>query len=118
MQCFFAQAKSLDHQPDRPRLLVCHDLHGNYHSDALPQGDQDSDYYRLTQWSSIDTFVYFSHALVTIPPPGWTNAAHSNAVPVRHLQVLPQSQILATCLTQEPRSCARMGYICSNDCHL
>ncbi|KAL0046963.1 hypothetical protein WJX82_003119 [Trebouxia sp. C0006] len=64
------------------RLLVCHDLHGNYHSDALPQGDQDSDYYRLTQWSSIDTFVYFSHALVAPPPPGWINAAHSNAVPV------------------------------------
>lgn len=76
------KAKSLHDQPDRPRLLVCHDLHGNYHSDALLQGDQDSDYYRLTQWSSIDTFVYFSHALVTIPPPGWINAAHSNAVPV------------------------------------
>ncbi|KAL0029243.1 hypothetical protein WJX79_005154 [Trebouxia sp. C0005] len=76
------KAKTLGHQPDRPRLLVCHDLHGNYHSDALPQGNQDSNYYRLTQWSSIDTFVYFSHALVTIPPPGWINAAHSNAVPI------------------------------------
>ena len=67
-----------------PRLLACHDLHGNYHSDALPQGNEDADYYRLTQWSSIDVFVYFSHALVTIPPPGWINAAHTNGVPVRH----------------------------------
>ena len=66
----------------------------------MPQGDQDSDYYRLTQWSSIDTFVYFSHALVTIPPPGWINAAHSNAVPVSHLQAFPYTQILATCRTR------------------
>ena len=55
------QAQREQGQPDRPRLLVCHDLHGNYHSDALPQGNDNSDYYRLTQWSSIDVIVYFSH---------------------------------------------------------
>lgn len=68
--------------PDQPRLLVCHDLHGNYHQDALAQGSSDANYYKLTQWSCIDSFVYFSHALVTIPPPGWINAAHRNGVPV------------------------------------
>ncbi len=39
--------------------------------------------YRLNAWHCVDTFVYFSHHLVTIPPPGWINAAHRNGVPVR-----------------------------------
>ena len=30
----------------------------------------------------IDTFVYFSHHLITIPPPCWIDAAHRNGVPV------------------------------------
>ena len=30
----------------------------------------------------IDTFVYFSHKLVTIPPYGWINAAHTHGVKV------------------------------------
>lgn len=41
--------------------------------------------YRINAWHCIDTFVYFSHHLVTIPPPGWINAAHTNGVPVRAL---------------------------------
>ena len=88
------QAQRKKSQAERPRLLVCHDLHGNYHADALPQGSADADYYRLTQWSSIDVFVYFSHALVTIPPPGWINAAHTNGVPVSPLP--PQNPPIPT----------------------
>ena len=38
--------------------------------------------YRLNAWHCVDVFVYFSHHLVTIPPPGWINAAHRNGVPV------------------------------------
>lgn len=30
----------------------------------------------------MDIFVYFSHSLVTIPPPCWTNVAHRNGVQV------------------------------------
>ena len=30
----------------------------------------------------IDIFVYFSHHFVTIPPPCWSNAAHTHGVPV------------------------------------
>ena len=34
-------------------------------------------------WHLMDTFVYFAHDLVSLPPPGWTNAAHLNGVKVR-----------------------------------
>jgi hypothetical protein len=30
----------------------------------------------VPDWQRIDIFVYFSHSLVTLPPPVWTNAAH------------------------------------------
>lgn len=43
--------------------------------------------YRINAWHCIDTFVYFSHHLVTIPPPGWMDAAHTNGVPVRTLLI-------------------------------
>ena len=36
----------------------------------------------MYHWHFIDIFVYFSHNFVTIPPPSWTNAAHTNGVPV------------------------------------
>ena len=36
--------------------------------------------FRFTHWNSVDAFVYFSHELVTLPPPGWTDAAHDAGV--------------------------------------
>jgi Glycosyl hydrolase family 85 len=38
--------------------------------------------YRLSHWRCIDTFVYFSHHLVTVPPAGWVKAAHLHGVKV------------------------------------
>lgn len=38
--------------------------------------------YSFTRWHGIDAFVYFSHARVSIPPPGWIAAAHRSGVPV------------------------------------
>ena len=46
------------------------------------QGGGDADFYTLRHWRCLDTFVYFSHRLVTIPPPGWANAAHTHGVRV------------------------------------
>lgn len=40
------------------------------------QGSDEFDAYRFYQWDLVDTFVYFSHALVTIPPVGWVLASH------------------------------------------
>ena len=39
--------------------------------------------YRLTAgWAHTDVFCYFSHARLTIPPPGWVAAARAHGVPV------------------------------------
>lgn len=66
----------------RPQLLVCHDYKGGYQEDKFVQGKEGMDGYILWHWHLIDVFVYFSHSLVTIPPPGWINAAHKHGVPV------------------------------------
>lgn len=68
--------------PDRPRLLVCHDMKGGYQQDKWIQGSSEDHVYAIWHWHLIDIFVYFSHALVTIPPPCWTNAAHNHGVQV------------------------------------
>lgn len=65
-------------QDDRPLLLACHDMAGGYHEDAHLHGTQASSAYRHCHWQATDIFCYFSHSLVTIPPPGWTTAAHRN----------------------------------------
>ena len=84
-----------------PKTLVCHDMKGGYLDDRYPfistiiyiskyfsfkrsylAGSPNSDAYCFTQWNLIDTFVYFSHHFVTIPPPCWIHAAHLHGVPV------------------------------------
>jgi hypothetical protein len=68
--------------PPRPRLLAAHDMRGNYLEDRLCQGGADADAYLFRHWRDIDIFVYFSHTLVTVPPPGWATAGHAAGVPV------------------------------------
>ncbi|KAJ1262336.1 hypothetical protein BS78_09G099000 [Paspalum vaginatum] len=68
--------------PPRRRVLVCHDMEGGYRDDAAPQGGGNPDAYALWHWHLVDVFVYFSHYLVTLPPPCWTNAAHLHGVKV------------------------------------
>ncbi|KAK3139047.1 hypothetical protein QOZ80_5AG0377030 [Eleusine coracana subsp. coracana] len=68
--------------PSRRRVLVCHDMQGGYRDDARPQGGGNPDAYALWHWHLIDVFVYFSHYLVTLPPPCWINAAHLHGVKV------------------------------------
>ena len=61
-----------------PRTIVCHDMMGGYLKDSYVQGHADIQDYYLYHWHYVDSFVYFSHNFVTIPPPTWTNAAHRN----------------------------------------
>lgn len=46
------------------------------------QGSTSFDSYVFYHWSIVDTFVYFSHHFVTIPPCGWITAAHHHGVKV------------------------------------
>lgn len=68
--------------PNRPRILVCHDMQGGYLDDKWVQGGTNADAYAIWHWYLMDVFVYFSHSLVTLPPPCWTNAAHTHGVKV------------------------------------
>ncbi|XP_057948732.1 cytosolic endo-beta-N-acetylglucosaminidase 1-like [Malania oleifera] len=68
--------------PERGRILVCHDMAGGYLDDKWVQGGSNEEAYAIWHWYLIDVFVYFSHNLVTLPPPGWTNAAHKHGVKV------------------------------------
>jgi len=65
----------------KPRTLVCHDMMGGYIEDRFTQ-PVHKDSYSLLHWSGLDIFVYFSHHLLTIPPPGWIKTAKMNGVAV------------------------------------
>ena len=53
---------------------------GGYTLDKYPQGVSMTEDYHFYHWHLIDSFVYFSHNFITIPPATWTNAAHTNGV--------------------------------------
>lgn len=55
---------------------------GGYQEDDIPTGKQLQTMYNFRHWNCVDIFVYFSHANVAPPPPGWINAAHRHGVQV------------------------------------
>jgi len=67
-----------------PQIMVCHDMRGGYLEDRYFDGCSDipDEPYRFVHWAMIDSWIYFSHHFVTIPPLGWIEAAHANGVKV------------------------------------
>ncbi|KAF2633516.1 glycoside hydrolase family 85 protein [Macroventuria anomochaeta] len=62
-------------------VLLCHDYAGNYHDYEGPSGiGLEQEKYACEYLQYVDTFIYFSHKLVCVPPPTWTNALHRNGV--------------------------------------
>lgn len=74
----------------KSKVIVCHDLMGGYlpndrsccqSNKSVGHSDREQPY-EFSHWNLIDTFIYFSHHLVTIPPPVWIRDAHSHNVPI------------------------------------
>ncbi|KAI8334599.1 glycosyl hydrolase family 85-domain-containing protein [Chlamydoabsidia padenii] len=63
-----------------PRLLLCHDMAGGYKEDLWIQGNNYDTIYNIQYWEYVDSFIYFSHERVTIPPVNWINTCHRNGV--------------------------------------
>lgn len=74
--------RNIGNLPERSRLLVCHDMKGGYVDDKWVQGCGNNKGFAIWNWYLMDVFVYFSHSLVTLPPPCWTNTAHRHGVKV------------------------------------
>lgn len=69
-------------RPEDPKTLLRHDLMGGYQEDRFIHGCAKPMGYQFHHWQVIDSFVYYSHHMVTIPPPGWISAAHRHGVKV------------------------------------
>ncbi|KAI8943590.1 hypothetical protein NX059_001582 [Plenodomus lindquistii] len=62
-------------------ILLVHDYSGNYHDYESTQSiGVANESYTCEYLQHVDTFIYFSHKLVCIPPPTWTNTLHRNGV--------------------------------------
>ncbi|CAK3976760.1 glycosyl hydrolase family 85 [Lecanosticta acicola] len=64
-------------------VMLVHDYAGGYNDYEACQGAQvQGELYTCDYLHNVESFVYFSHRLVTIPPPTWTNTCHRNGVKV------------------------------------
>ena len=65
------------------KMLVCHDMKGGYlEGECSLEGCSNNNEYLFWHWWQIDTFIYFSHDLVSIPPTPWIEAAHKHGVKI------------------------------------
>jgi endo-beta-N-acetylglucosaminidase D len=64
-------------------VILIHDCSGNYHDyESAQNTGVHADSYTCEYLQHVDTFIYFSHKLICVPPPTWTNALHRNGVKV------------------------------------
>ncbi|PBL01715.1 hypothetical protein ARMGADRAFT_980085 [Armillaria gallica] len=70
---YYPRKPSAESSP-KGKLLVCHDYKGGYTESPFDLS------YTFNYWSACDSFIYFSHHCVTIPPHGWITAAHRQGV--------------------------------------
>ncbi|CBX96940.1 hypothetical protein IAQ61_008113 [Plenodomus lingam] len=68
---------------ERANVLLIHDYSGNYHDyESIQSSALAKELYTCEYLQYVDKFIYFSHKLVCVPPPTWTNALHRNGVKV------------------------------------
>ncbi|KAL1474808.1 hypothetical protein MTO96_020453 [Rhipicephalus appendiculatus] len=68
-------------QPGEPKNMLLHDT-AAYQEDKYIYGSNKASSYNFPLWQAIDTFVYYTDNMVSIPPPGWITAAHKHGVKV------------------------------------
>ncbi|KAH8999460.1 glycosyl hydrolase family 85-domain-containing protein [Lactarius akahatsu] len=78
--------------PPRGKLLVCHDFKGGYSEKP------EETTYTFNFWPLCDSFIYFSHHRVTIPPSGWVSAAHRQGVKMLGTLIFEHPESEADCL--------------------
>ena len=64
----------VDEHRQQPRLIICHDMMGGYVEDVQEHENEHSNpngLFHLSKWSCIDTFIYFAHHRISLPPPSW-----------------------------------------------
>ncbi|KAL8773903.1 MAG: hypothetical protein Q9209_001333 [Squamulea sp. 1 TL-2023] len=82
-QPLLSRSSSSVHNKDGPKtkLILCHDYQGGYHDyESVRPHLLDSAMYSCKYLQYVDSFIYFSHKLVCVPPPTWTNCLHRNGV--------------------------------------
>jgi endo-beta-N-acetylglucosaminidase D len=68
-------------QESKASILLVHDYAGNYHDyESVQEADLAEEMYSCEYLQYVESFAYFSHKLVCIPPPTWANNLHRNGV--------------------------------------
>ncbi|EON61817.1 hypothetical protein W97_01034 [Coniosporium apollinis CBS 100218] len=100
-----------DANDNKANVLLCHDYAGNYQPYEASQGAEvTAESYSCEYMQFVDTFIYFSHKLVCVPPPSWTNALRRNGVKVLGTFIVePQTPGLANLLKRTSSSTAEKG---------
>lgn len=103
--------RSTNDDPGKADVLLIHDYSGNYHDyESVQATGVDVELYSCEYLQFVDVFIYFSHKLVCIPPPTWTNTLHRNGVEVLGtLLVEPQTEG-SECLLQHTRDGQNMSF--------
>lgn len=83
--------------------MLIHDYAGGYNDYETCQGTiVDKELYSCEYLQYVETFTYFSHKLITIPPPTWTNLCHRNGVQVLGTFIVePGSDTVESILEQD-----------------
>ncbi|KAI5367981.1 Putative glycoside hydrolase, family 85, cytosolic endo-beta-N-acetylglucosaminidase [Septoria linicola] len=72
-----------DDDDERSKVMLIHDYAGGYNDYESAQGvEVFTEQYSCEYLQNVESFVYFSHHLVSVPPPTWTNTCHRNGVKV------------------------------------
>ncbi|KAL8712781.1 MAG: hypothetical protein Q9220_002989 [cf. Caloplaca sp. 1 TL-2023] len=72
-----------DESGPKSKILLCHDYQGGYHDyEGVRPDPLTAEMYTCDYLQFVDSFVYFSHKLVCVPPPTWINLLHRNGVKV------------------------------------